>query len=137
MITSESKLKRVCKDFRDIENYEEAVKSPEQYDLHHRKEIETLDDGTVVLRSMKDLKDLDLYYHRPAEELIFLSHSEHMSMHHKGKKNSAETRAKMSEANKGRFAGDKHPRWKGDQVTDKTKRRRLREQRRREASSIC
>ena len=135
MVTSEKKLKRVCKDFQDIENYEEAVKSTEQYDLHHRKEIERLDDGTVVLRSMKDLKYFDLYYHRPAEELIFLSHSEHMSIHNKGKKNSAETRAKMSASRKGMFSGDKHPRWKGDQVTDQTKRKRLRKQRQIEASS--
>ena len=59
-------LRRYCLNFQDIENYEEAVASPEQYYLHHRKGIETQDDGTVVRRSRKELKEMNLYYHRPA-----------------------------------------------------------------------
>ena len=32
----------------------------------------------------KDLKKFGLYYKRPASELIFLRHDEHISLHHKG-----------------------------------------------------
>lgn len=109
MLTCEEKLRKYCSNFQDIENYEEAVQSTERYDLHHRKEVETLDDGSVVLRSMKELKELGLYFHRSAEELIFLKHTEHMSLHNKGKKRSAETRSKISKGMKGKFIGDKSP----------------------------
>ena len=42
-----------------------------------------------------------MYYHRPAEELIFLPRSEHEAFR-KGKPRSAETRNKLSTALKGR-----------------------------------
>lgn len=151
MITPEKNLRKYSQEFQKIENYEEAVKSTELYDLHHRKGIETLEDGTVMIRSMKELQDLGLYWNRPPEELIFIRYSEHISMHQKvrtgkknsmyGKKHSDETKAKMSELkigeknpNFGR-TGDKSPSWKGDLVTDKGKRRRIRDQKRREALS--
>lgn len=164
MITDERRLRRYCTNFKEIENYEEAVKSPERYDLHHRREIETLEDGTTVLRSAKELKDLDLYWHRPAEELIFLKHSEHSSIpkhseeskakisashsgdknHFYGKKLSEETRTKMSAAHIGKklsietrakISGDKNHNWKGDLASDTAKRARLRLKKQRELLS--
>lgn len=131
MITREKRLRKYCINFQEIENYEEAVQSPELYDLHHRKEIDTLEDGTVVLRSKKKLKELNLYMHRPPEDLIFLKHSEHSTMHHKMMIASAETRAKMSSSK----LGDKNFRWKGDLVSDSAKRARRRRQKRRELLS--
>jgi hypothetical protein len=92
MITNIKSLEAYCKDYTQIENYEEAVKSPLRYNLHHRLEISEM-------QSRSDLKFLHLYYNRPAEELIFLEHGEHMRLH---KANlSAEARKKMSDALKG------------------------------------
>ena len=127
MVTPEIRLRKYCINFKDIEGYEEAVQSPEQYHLHHRKEIETLDDGTMVIRSRKELIELGLYYNRPAEELIFLKHSDHQSIH----KPSANTRSKMSSWQ----IGEKHHNWKGDLAYDHAKYLRQYRQNRRELLS--
>ena len=111
-----TRIKKYCTEYQKIENYEEAVKSPLRYDLHHRREISEN-------KSSKDLKKENLYYGRPPEELVFLKHGEHRRLHNlnlseetrqkmseslKGEKSymygkhlSAETRQKISEANKG------------------------------------
>lgn len=121
MITNIKSLKKYCTDYKNIENYEEAVKSPLKYDLHHRLEISEM-------QSASDLIFLHLYYNRPPEELIFLEHGEHMRLHkanlsadtlqkmsdaHKGDKNpmfgkhpSAESRQKMSDAHKGHLVSE-------------------------------
>ena len=64
-----------------IENYDKAIADTTQvWDCHHRLEVQ---DGEEVSRS--DLIKQGLYYHRPAEELIFLTHSEHKKLHSAGK----------------------------------------------------
>ena len=98
MITNIKFLEKYCTDYKNIENYEDAVRSPLIYDLHHRREISEN-------KSRKDLKEENLYYGRPPEELIFLEHGEHMRLHKKGKFVSTDTRQKMSDARK----GDKNP----------------------------
>ena len=81
-----------------IENYDKAINDKTQiWDCHHRLEM-TLD-GEFA-HSKEELKRLGMYYNRPYFELIFLPHSEHTRIHNKGI--SAETRAKMSEAKKGK-----------------------------------
>ena len=102
MITNIKILKSYCSEYTQIENYEEAIKSPLCYDLHHRREISEM-------QSRSELKFLHLYYNRPPEELIFLEHGEHIRLHKEGKHLSAETRQRMSEAKKGIFAGEKNP----------------------------
>ena len=104
MIANIRSLEMYCIDYQNIENYDTAIKSPLRYDLHHRNEISEH-------KSRKDLIAENLYYNRPATELIFLEHGEHMRLHNRGDKNpmfgknlSAETRKKMSDAKKG-----KHP----------------------------
>lgn len=69
-----------CEDISLIENYNEAISNFEKYDCHHRLEIQ--DDK---LLSVKELKLQNLYYNRPASELIFLTHSEHAKLHSKNK----------------------------------------------------
>ena len=137
MITREGRLRIYCTNFKEIENYDEAVQSSEQYDLHHRKEVEILEDGTSIIRSKKELKEFDLYYHRPASELIFLKHTEHMRIHTTGKKSpmfrkkhSNETKAKMSAWQ----IGEKSPSWKGDLASDRAKYMRIYRQRKRESA---
>lgn len=126
--------KEKCKDdISLIENYYEAVNDQTQkWVCHHRRELN--DDGSFAY-SVKDLIAMGLYYKRSAEELIFLTWSEHSTLHNKnrtGERNpgygkpapnrgvpmSEETKKKISEANKGKpspmkgkqspFKGKKH-----------------------------
>ena len=91
-------LKQYCKDYQNIENYEKALADDFiGWDCHHRLETHTSDgDRREVDITAAELKALGMYYHRPAEELIFLTTSEHISLHTKGKKRSIETRRRMS-----------------------------------------
>lgn len=73
-------LHKICsEDISLIENYQEAVSSPELWVVHHRLE----DLGF----SKENLIYLGLYYGVPANELIFMTNSEHMSQHNKGDRN--------------------------------------------------
>lgn len=95
--------KEYCTDYTKIENYEQAINDNTQtWFCHHKNGITLNCDG-------KKLKELGLYYDRPPEELIFLTSSEHASLHKSGKTpwnkgipHSEETRNKQSEAHKGK-----------------------------------
>ena len=63
-------------DISKIENYYEALNSDEVYDVHHRLELDT---GKYI--SAEELISSGLYYNRPANELILLSHSAHATLH--------------------------------------------------------
>ena len=67
-----------CKDdISKIENYEEAINDNTQtWDCHHRTEI-------WWNCTSQELIDNDCYYHRPAKELIFITHAEHARLHNK------------------------------------------------------
>lgn len=65
-----------CEDISLIENYHQALESNETFDVHHRLELDT---GVYI--SSKELRDKDMYYNRPASELILLPHSVHTKMH--------------------------------------------------------
>lgn len=82
-----------------IEHYEEALAEDfAGWCIHHRLEIQP--DGTSMSR--QELKDKDLYFNRPASELVFMRCEEHTSLHHKGKHKPEEHRKKIAEACKGR-----------------------------------
>ena len=88
------KFEAYCKNYQDIENYDKALANNfKGWECHHRK-------GVDITR--EKLKALGMYYNRPADELIFLKHSEHVSLHKKGKQFSEETKKKMSDAHKGK-----------------------------------
>ena len=91
---SKRSAKAYCKDdISLIENYDKAIADKTQvWQCHHRRE---------TIYSVKDLQDIGEYYNRPACELIFLTHSEHMKLHHLGKHLSEDTRRKLSEAKNG------------------------------------
>lgn len=109
-------------DISNIENYELAIADDSQcWDLHHRMEIHE-----DYINTREELKLMNIYYDRPASELIFIPHSEHISMHCKqrtgsrnpcyGRKQSEEARKKISENNwmhrNGYLrSGEKHPRY--------------------------
>lgn len=97
-------FEKYCKNYQDIENYEKAKADDFiGWNCHHRLETHNSDGGRrLVDITQKELKALNMYYHRPAEELIFLTKSEHNSLHNKGKHHSEEARRKMSESAKGK-----------------------------------
>lgn len=106
MIAKIKLLKKYCSEYTKIENYEEAVKSPLRYDLHHRREISEN-------KSRKQLISENLYYGRPLEELIFIEHGEHKRLHNMNM--STETRQKISESNcryrKGKLGPNRGKHW--------------------------
>lgn len=119
----EEHVKRFCKDFTKIENYDKAMADTTQvWDCHHRMETHNSDgEKRLVDLSRPELKALGMYYDQPPEELIFLTREEHIKLHHKGKKRapfSEEWKAKLSAANK----GEKNPMY-GKHHSDETKAR--------------
>ena len=96
----EKHAKKFCKDFTKIENYEEAIADTKNvWDCHHR--LELVKTGGVVDATRQELIDWGIYYDRPADELIFLTHSEHASIHMGDRKLSNKTRKKLSDLHKG------------------------------------
>lgn len=96
MINNRWTYKFCSDDITQIENYEQAINDTTNiWDCHHRLE-------TNLNLSRQELIDRDLYYNRPACELIFLTHAEHTSLHMLGKSMSEEHRRKISEAHKGK-----------------------------------
>lgn len=87
-----------CENITTIQNYEEAINDTQKWECHHFNEI--TNDGVF---SVKELISKDLYYHRPASEIILLPRKEHRLLHSKyGLYNrSDETRQKMCNAKKG------------------------------------
>ena len=115
-----------------IENYEKAkADNFKGWCIHHRLETHNID-GTrrKTDLSRDDLMALDMYICRPADELIFMTVTEHRILHMKGKHQhlsegtrkkiyeawnyekhfTEETRRKMSEIRKGKTLSDEHKR---------------------------
>lgn len=113
MIGNFYRLRKYCKNYEKIENYDKAVSDTTQtWECHHRMELITT--GAVVNSSVQDLKDWGIYYDRPADELIFLTKDEHRKLHQTGKQVSKETRKLQSKAKKGK---------KGHKLSDETKKK--------------
>ena len=96
----------ICDNIENVENYEKA--KADNFDgwiCHHRLETH-FSDGTErpknAQMSVEELIALDMYYHRPAEELIFLTREKHQNVHFRGKHHSEETKEKLSKALKGK-----------------------------------
>ena len=99
-----------CDNIENVENYEAAKKDDfKGWQCHHR--LELVATGGVCDVDRQDLIDWNIYFNRPADELIFLKANEHKSLHNKGKLGwnkgkklgpcSEETKRKISEAKKG------------------------------------
>lgn len=94
-----------CESLENVENYEKAkADNFEGWHLHHRLETHTSDGKKrLVDISMKELKALGMYWHRPANELLFIKATEHIKLHNTGKKGlkcSDETKKKIAESNR-------------------------------------
>ena len=96
-------FKYYCKDYENIENYEKALADNfKGWEVHHRLETRNSDgERRLVDITADELKVLDMYYNRPADELIFMTIYEHSRLHMKGKHLSEETRKKIGSASKG------------------------------------
>ena len=96
-------FKFYCKDYKNIENYHKAKADDfVGWICHHRKGVDI---------PTEELQALGMYYNRPAEELIFLTISEHIILHKKGKKRkpmSDEAKIKLSISLKGRPVSEEH-----------------------------
>ena len=111
--------KQYYKEPEKIENYYKAKKDDfKGWHCHHRLETHTPDGKRRdVDIPQKELIALGMYYHRPPEELIFLTSREH-NAYQNGKKTSDETRRKISEA----LSGENHPMY-GKKHSDETRRK--------------
>lgn len=95
--------KYCCDDISLIENYYKAINDTTQtWECHHRLE-------TILNVGTQYLIENNLYWKRPANELILLTNHEHNSIHKRclGKHHSEETKRKISEGNKGKTAWNK------------------------------
>lgn len=119
MISEE--VKKYCNgDISKIENYEKAVSDMNKtWHCHHRAEI--LPCGNF---STETLKKYDLYYNRTAEELIFITESEHHRLHMTGDRHpfygkhfSEEHKRKLSESKNGNKI------WLGKHHSEETRRK--------------
>ena len=74
------KAKRYCsEDISLIENYQAAISDQtKMWDVHHRREC---DENGRTLFTCKQLVDMNLYFNRPAVELIFVTRSMHCKLH--------------------------------------------------------
>ncbi len=106
----------ICRTPELIENYDKAIADNTQtWHCHHRLETHNSDgERRSVDLEIEELIALGMYFDRPPEELIFLTESEHSSLHNKGKSgtmkgkhHSKESKKKMSEARKGKSSGNK------------------------------
>lgn len=99
-LVGERSNKYCCEDISLIENYEKAKNDTTQtYHCHHRLETH-FSDGTPRPKdsqlSMDELIALDMYYNRPANELIFLTKAEHAYVHTNGRHHSEASKLKCS-----------------------------------------
>ena len=77
---NEKNAKSFCsEDISLIENYHKAISDEKRtWDIHHRREC---DENGRTLFTHKQLKEKNLYYKRPASELIFVTRSMHWKLH--------------------------------------------------------
>lgn len=97
------KVKTYCKgDITKIENYNKAINDKTQtWVCHHRLEVSPFFAKYITPAR---LKELDMYFHRSPEELIFLTRGDHMALHDQ----SPERNARISESHKGKTFSEEH-----------------------------
>lgn len=82
-----NKKTKFCYDIEHIENYNLAKEDNFMgWVIHHRLETHNSDGKRrLVNLSKNELIALNMYYNRPASELIFMKNKDHTSLHNKGK----------------------------------------------------
>lgn len=140
---SKEVINKFCIEPHLIENYDEALIDNQIWDCHHRLETH-FSDGTprpINSRlSSKELLTLGMYYNRPPEELIFIKHNEHTSLHFKGlckKPRTKEHREKISNSLKGRIPWNKGKKLPSHEVSEETKKKISESQKGKKLSEEC
>ena len=97
---------KFSKEIEKVENYENAKKENFcGWNCHHRLETHNSDgEKRLVQLTRSELQALNMYYDRPANELIFLTIEEHTGLH--SRPCSEEQKRKTSNALKGHFVSD-------------------------------
>ena len=72
MLAKINNIKLYCKDYKKIENYEEALNSPFLYYCHHR---------LGLYLPMRVLKNCNKYYNIAPEDLVFVESYDHQFIH--------------------------------------------------------
>ena len=142
---SKKYTKMLCKDdISKIENYDKAIADTTQtWVLHHRDECKILPSGIKVIRTSAELKENGRYYNCPANELIFLTPSEHTSLHNMFRPEiTEETRRKMSETRKGLKHSEETRRkisesLKGNHRSEETRRKISASMKKRKQKEVC
>ena len=118
MINKRTANSYCCEDISLIENYDKAVSDTENiWHCHHRRE-------TIENLTSYELIKLDLYYGRPASELVFLTQFDHMSLHNKGKQSRMKGKHHTQESKrKNAIAHIGNKNCLGKKHTEETKRR--------------
>ena len=76
-----------------IENYQEAISDLKRtWDIHHRREC---DENGRTLFTKKQLKEMGLYFKRPASELMFVTKSMHKKLHREQMRNCGKIAGKI------------------------------------------
>ena len=77
---NEFQAKRYCsEDISLIENYQQALSDEERrWEIHHRRECDS--EGRTLF-TRKQLLEMNLYFKRPASELVFVTRSMHRKLH--------------------------------------------------------
>ena len=77
---NEKMAKIYCsEDIALIENYKQAITDQTRtWDIHHRRECDS--EGRTLFTGTQ-LKEMGLYYNRPASELMFVTRSTHRKLH--------------------------------------------------------
>ena len=79
MINEKSAKSYCSEEIALIENYHEAISDEKKmWDIHHRRECDS--EGRTLF-THKQLIEMNLYYNRPASELIFVTRSMHWKLH--------------------------------------------------------
>lgn len=107
---------KICsEDLSKIENYQEAISDTKRkWVLHHRDEYRILPSGIEVWRSKDELKENGRYFLVPANELIFLTPSDHTKLHNKNpdqpfKKSSIQKELSRRPRKMADLSGEKNP----------------------------
>ena len=92
---NEIQAKKYCsEDVSLIENYYQAITDKDKmWDIHHKREC---DENGKTLFTYKQLIDMNLYFKRPASELIFVTKSMHKKMHREQMQNCGKIGGKIA-----------------------------------------
>lgn len=113
---NESQARKYCReDITLIKNYAEAVADKTKTWICHHINGEPF---TGFCKA--DLKKMNMYYQRPASELLFVTRGEHNTIHGKGIKFSEESRKKISDSNKCRTISEETRKKMSDSRKGKT-----------------